>query len=220
MCQALYPPPAVSNTQSNCHHEENRAWPEALWDRGHSANSRAPGEKLIVGGRSRSGTGRTAQRRGADDTFAGMSEHLKAHVPGASYFCTLTVVGWADVFTRRRCAEVVLESLAFCQANKGLELFAYCLMPVRYVSDHLHMIARVQEGRLSDVLRDLKSYTAKRILDLVITEPGESRREWMIRLFQEAAEGTNQNQAYMFWQKRSLVQGCSTRRWNTFITTR
>lgn len=34
-----------------------------------------------------------------------------------------------------------------------------------------------------------------------VTEPGESRREWMSRLFKEAAAGTNQNQAYMFWQK-------------------
>ena len=49
-----------------------------------------------------------------------MSEHLKAHVPGTSYFCTLTVVGWADVFTRRRCAEVVLDSLAYCQATRDL----------------------------------------------------------------------------------------------------
>jgi hypothetical protein len=52
-----------------------------------------------------------------------------------------------------------LESLAYCQANKGLELFAYCLIP-----GHLHLVGRVQEGRLSDVLLDLKSYTAKRIL--------------------------------------------------------
>lgn len=125
-----------------------------------------------------------------------MSEHLKAHIPGASYFCTLTVVGWADVFARRRCADVVLESLAFCQANKGLELFAYCLMP-----SHLHFIGRVQQGRLSDVLRDFKSYTAKRLLDLVLNEPGESRREWLERLFKEAAEETRQNQQYMFWQK-------------------
>ncbi len=125
-----------------------------------------------------------------------MSEHLKAHVPGAAYFCTLTVVGWEDVFTRRRCASVVLESLAYCQANKGLELFAYCLMP-----SHLHLIARVQEGSLSDVLRDFKSFTAKRILELIVNEPGESRREWMERLFKEAAEGTLQNQRYMFWQK-------------------
>ena len=125
-----------------------------------------------------------------------MSEHLKAHVRGASYFCTLTVVGWADVFTRGRCANVVLESLAYCQAQKGLELFSYCLMP-----SHLHLIARVQEGRLSDVLRDLKSFTAKQLLSLVVNEPSESRREWMSRLFKEAAKSTAQNQRYMVWQK-------------------
>ncbi len=27
-----------------------------------------------------------------------MSEHLRDHVPGTTYFCTLTVVGWAAVF--------------------------------------------------------------------------------------------------------------------------
>ena len=57
------------------------------------------------------------------------------------------MVGWADVFTRKRNAEVIIESLAYCQKEKGLELFAYVLMP-----SHLHLIGRVQEGRLSDVL--------------------------------------------------------------------
>jgi putative transposase len=125
-----------------------------------------------------------------------MSEHLKAHKEGTLYFCTLTVVGWADVFTRKRNAEVIIESLAYCQREKGLELFAYVLMP-----SHLHLIARLQQGRLADVLRDFKSYTAKRLLALVADEPGESRREWLMRLFREAAEGTNQNKALMFWQK-------------------
>ena len=133
-----------------------------------------------------------------------MSEHLKAHKEGTLYFCTLTVVGWADVFTRKRNAEVIIESLAYCQkasssrrvGEKGLELFAYVLMP-----SHLHLIGRVQEGRLSDVLRDFKSFTAKRLLELIANESGESRREWLMRLFQEAAEGTNQNKELMFWQK-------------------
>ncbi len=125
-----------------------------------------------------------------------MSEHLKAHKEGTLYFCTLTVVGWADVFTRKRNAEVIIESLAYCQKAKGLELFAYVLMP-----SHLHLIGRVQEGRLSDVLRDFKSFTAKRLLELIANEPGESRREWLMRLFREAAEGTNQNKELMFWQK-------------------
>ncbi len=125
-----------------------------------------------------------------------MSEHLKAHKEGTLYFCTLTVVGWADVFTRARNAEVIIQSLAYCQANKGLELFAYGLMP-----SHLHLIARVQEGQLSDVLRDFKCYTAKRLLDLIANEPGESRKEWLMRLFREAALETKQNQELMFWQK-------------------
>ena len=125
-----------------------------------------------------------------------MSEFLKAHKEGTLYFCTLTVVGWADVFTRRRNAEVVIGSLCYCQDKKGLELFAYGLMP-----SHLHLIARVQEGRLADVLRDFKSFTAKRLLDLITNEPGESRREWLLRLFREAAKETKQNQELMFWQK-------------------
>jgi REP element-mobilizing transposase RayT len=125
-----------------------------------------------------------------------MSEHLKAHKEGTAYFCTLTVVGWADVFTRRRNAEVILDSLAFCQREKGLEVFSYVLMP-----SHLHLIARVQQGRLADVLRDFKSFTAKKLLDLIANEPGESRREWMLQLFREAALGTRQNKALMFWQK-------------------
>ena len=123
-----------------------------------------------------------------------MSDHLKAHKEGTLYFCTLTVVGWAEVFTRKRNAEVITDRLAYCQKEKGLELFAYVLMP-----SYLHLIGRVQEGRLSDVLRDFKSFTAKRMLDLIANEPGESRREWLMRLFREAAKGTNQNKALMFW---------------------
>ncbi len=161
-----------------------------------------------------------------------MSEHLKAHKEGTLYFCTLTVVGWADVFTRARNAEVIIQSLAYCQANKGLELFAYGLMP-----SHLHLIARVQEGQLSDVLRDFKIYTAKRLLDLIANEPGESRREWLMRLFREAALDTKQNQELMFWapapkpataterrrhciRSKSSMRRCSTRRWRTFTATR
>ena len=125
-----------------------------------------------------------------------MSEHLKAHKEGTLYFCTLTVVGWADVFTRARNAQIIIQSLAFCQANKGLELFAYGLMP-----SHLHIIARVQEGQLSDMLRDFKSFTAKRLMELIANEPGESRKEWLMRLFREAALETRQNQELMFWQK-------------------
>ncbi len=106
------------------------------------------------------------------------------------------MVGWADVFTRRRNAEVIISSLDHCQKEKKLEVFAYAIMP-----SHVHLIARVQEGRLADVLRDLKSFTAKKLLDMIANEPGESRKEWLMRLFREAAMTTEQNQHLMFWQK-------------------
>ena len=51
------------------------------------------------------------------------------------------------------------------------------------------------------MLRDFKSYTAERLLDLIAHEPGESRKEWLMRLFREAALKTKQNQKLMFWQK-------------------
>ena len=48
------------------------------------------------------------------------------------------------------------------------------------------------------MLRDFKSYTAERLLDLIAHEPGESRKEWLMRLFREAALKTKQNQKLMF----------------------
>jgi REP element-mobilizing transposase RayT len=46
----------------------------------------------------------------------------------ASYYLTLTVVEWADVFTRKNHKDARIESLRFCIANKGLNIYSYCLM--------------------------------------------------------------------------------------------
>ncbi|WP_239692060.1 transposase [Hymenobacter coccineus] len=66
------------------------------------------------------------------------------------YFITCTVVEWLDIFTRPLYKDLIIDSLRYCQANKGLELFSYCLM-----TNHLHLIARAAEGyALSDIMRD------------------------------------------------------------------
>ncbi|MDW7695063.1 transposase [Flammeovirgaceae bacterium SG7u.111] len=80
-----------------------------------------------------------------------MSETRKAHTDYA-YFWTMTVVGWADVFTRKEYCEIVLDSLQFCQKTKGLEVFAYVIMP-----SHIHVVGRREKGRLGDLIRDFKS---------------------------------------------------------------
>jgi REP element-mobilizing transposase RayT len=43
------------------------------------------------------------------------------------------------------------------------------------MSNHIHMIIQSNEGKLSDLLRVFKKFTAKSILDNIQTEP-ESRR--------------------------------------------
>ena len=61
--------------------------------------------------------------------------------PAAIHFITFSVVvpiaiGRVDVFTRKAYCDVVLDSIRFCQLEKGLALHAWCLM-----SNHLHLIA-------------------------------------------------------------------------------
>ena len=77
------------------------------------------------------------------------------------YYLTFTVVGWIDIFTRQCYRDIVIESLKFCQQNKGLHLHAYVI-----ISNHVHLIVSVDEGfTVSGFIRDCKKHTSKRILD-------------------------------------------------------
>ena len=44
--------------------------------------------------------------------------------PGYMYYLTLTVVDWVDVFTRPAYKHLLLDSIRYCQKEKGLELYA------------------------------------------------------------------------------------------------
>jgi len=39
-------------------------------------------------------------------------------------FTTSNVVEWLDIFTRNRYLEIILDSIRFCQLNKGLQIVA------------------------------------------------------------------------------------------------
>ncbi|PTR00948.1 REP element-mobilizing transposase RayT [Mucilaginibacter yixingensis] len=124
-----------------------------------------------------------------------MSELRKA-TSDRAYFITMTVVGWIDVFTRKDYCEEIIRNLEYCRQYKKLKLFAYCIM-----SNHIHLIVQQEDSRLADVLRDFKSYTAKRIIEMIINNPSESRTEWMIHLFKYHANMSGQNSEFQFWQK-------------------
>ena len=96
---------------------------------------------------------------------------------GYVYYLTLTVVEWADLFTRPAYKHTIIDSLNYCVANKGLKVYCWCLM-----SNHLHMIAEASdENHLPDVLRDFKKFTSKALIDAIKKIP-ESRRDWLLSI--------------------------------------
>ncbi len=113
----------------------------------------------------------------------------------AVHHLTFTVVDWVDVFTRKEHKMVIADSLNYCIENKGLEVFAWCLM-----SNHIHLVCRAHESyNISDIIRDFKKYTAKTILGNIINQP-ESRRDWMLYRFEFAGKFDNRISKYRFWQ--------------------
>ncbi|WP_199562675.1 REP-associated tyrosine transposase [Pedobacter chinensis] len=110
------------------------------------------------------------------------------------YFITTTVVGWIDAFTRKELASVIIESIKYCQKEKGLNVYSWCLMP-----SHLHMIISAEEGKnLSDIMRDFKKFTSKKIIK-TIKEINESR-DWLLDKFSFAARINTKTEEFKFWQ--------------------
>lgn len=124
-----------------------------------------------------------------------MSEVRKANTDEI-YFLTLTTVGWIDVFSRYIYCDIILESLEYCRQFKGLKVFAFVIM-----SNHVHLMASHEEGKLNFVIRDFKTYTAKRIILEIKRNPVESRKKWMLHMFRYHAKFKKQNVTYQFWQK-------------------
>jgi REP element-mobilizing transposase RayT len=73
-------------------------------------------------------------------------------------------------------------------------VYGYVIM-----SNHIHLVVQSSEGKLSDLLRDFKKFTANTILTKIQTEP-ESRRIWMLERFKLATESHSRNKNYQLWQ--------------------
>lgn len=112
---------------------------------------------------------------------------------------TFTVVQWLDVFTRQEYRDIFLESIRFCQKNKGLDVCAYVIM-----SSHVHMVVgRHGEESLEGIIRDIKKFTSRKIIEAIRENPQESRRELLLWLFERAGQHNTNNTHFQFWQQNN-----------------
>ncbi len=114
----------------------------------------------------------------------------------ALYFITPTMINWLDVFIRPEYKYVIVDALNYCVNNKGLNIFAWCLM-----TSHMHLVVSSNEPhRLSDTLRDFKKFTATTIIKMIKEGP-ESRRQYLLNQFEDAGLSDKRITKYKFWQE-------------------
>mgnify|MGYP000881306266 FL=1 len=120
-----------------------------------------------------------------------MSSKYKVGEDAIPHFVTFTVVGWIDVFSREIYKEKMLESLNFCIQRKGLIVHAWIIM-----TNHVHLIISSHDNKIADLVRDIKKYTSRQIIDLIAQNPQESRKEWMLNIFLFVGKGNKSNTSY------------------------
>ncbi|MEA5111746.1 hypothetical protein SDC9_168278 [bioreactor metagenome] len=121
-----------------------------------------------------------------------MSEKYKAIDPELPYFVTFSIIEWMPLFRSSVYADIVVNSIRYCMDNKGLELFAYCIMPT-----HLHMIIRAVGKGPGPVMRDLKKFTSSEIIRVLKYDTENLN---MIEAFKKAASDIRRNKYLKVWQ--------------------
>lgn len=129
-----------------------------------------------------------------------MSRKYKFSDEDGVYFITFATIGWIDAFTRKEYRDIFVESLGYCQKEKGLLLYGWVIM-----SNHVHLIASSKDDYfLQDIVRDLKKFTSKAILKAIEENSQESRKEWMLAIFRRAGEYNTNNRYFQFWRQDNM----------------
>ena len=77
--------------------------------------------------------------------------------------------------------------------------------------NHLHMIVSANdEDSVSDIMRDFKKFTSKKILEAIENNVQESRREWLLDRFRFAGMNNNRITNYHFWQDGNHIEDIYT----------
>lgn len=127
-----------------------------------------------------------------------MSRAYKFKDQTRPYFVTLTIVNWIDLLTRKEYCFTFLDSIRYCQLEKGLIVYAWVIM-----SNHIHMIIGTKDKDMQDILRDLKSFTSRKLKQEIQEHSQKSRKEWLMWMFERAGKKNNNNANWQLWQQHN-----------------
>ncbi|HZX74530.1 MAG TPA: transposase [Cyclobacteriaceae bacterium] len=119
--------------------------------------------------------------------------------PEGQYFITSTVHQWVDVFTRKDYIDIFLDSIRYCQKEKGLKVFAWVIM-----TNHVHLIVKSDKENLSGIIRDFKKFTATKIYNAIEENSKESRKRWLLWLLRK-------DENIWFWEEGYHGEQITTR---------
>lgn len=101
----------------------------------------------------------------------------RVSVRGQYYLLTTSTHNRRNIFCSPETAQVVLNCLQWLNEQNVIDLEAAVVMP-----DHLHFVAELKSGTLSQLMHSLKSYSAKKINTLL----NNSGRIWQAQYYDHA----------------------------------
>jgi putative transposase len=115
--------------------------------------------------------------------------------PHLPHFLTDTVVEWLPIFTRPEAAQILFDAWTHQQRHAGLHIYGFVVL-----ENHLHAVA--QAPRLPDTWREFKSFTARRLIDLL----EEHRAKPLLERLHLALKAERSDRGHQLWQEGSHPQ--------------
>lgn len=127
-----------------------------------------------------------------------MSRKYKFGDGNKLYFISFAVIHWIDLFVRKEYKDIVLESWKFCQKEKDLEIYSWCIM-----TSHVHMIIGSKGRPLDKIVGEMKSFISRSLRKAIEAYIGESRKEWILDMMQKAGMKNGNNSDWQLWQQHN-----------------
>ncbi len=107
------------------------------------------------------------------------------------YFITTSIHLWVPILFNETLFQIILDSLKYCQANKGLRVHGYVIM-----INHVHaIISHEAYDQIPNIVRDFKRHTAKEVKNY-LSNLGEFSQLFWVKIFHSKKPGQHK-----IWQE-------------------